>query len=193
MHGILAYTFLNTYEKNHKFLSSIKTDAHKGKLFPFFCLTVDRSALTALLRFVFDLLYNLFVQLCSSWQEFDWYSASRGPSAEAQLIFNARNRTRRRQTQQWSHSTVNPVHYCRVCMCVCVHVQMGVNGWRVRRNSLTNWRHTYQLDTSPVCTRASAISEWPGDASCQLKSCQLPRNSAETTCTTSPEPSTSCR
>jgi len=66
MHGILAYTFLNTYEKIHKFLSSIKTDAHKGKLFPFFCLTVDRSALTALLRFVFDLLYNLFVQLCSS-------------------------------------------------------------------------------------------------------------------------------
>jgi len=28
----------------------------------------------------------------------------------------------------------------------------------------------------------------PRDASCQLKSCQLPRNSAETTCTTSPEP-----
>jgi len=27
----------------------------------------------------------------------------------------------------------------------------------------------------------------PRDASCQLKSCQLPRNSAETTCTTSPE------
>ena len=25
------------------------------------------------------------------------------------------------------------------------------------------------------------------DASCQLKSCQLPRNTAETTCTTSPE------
>ena len=30
-------------------------------------------------------------------------------------------------------------------------------------------------------------------ASCQLKSCQLPRNSAETTCTRSPEPSISCR
>ena len=29
-----------------------------------------------------------------------------------------------------------------------------------------------------------AIAEGPRDASCQLKSCQLPRNSAETTCTT---------
>ena len=41
---------------------------------------------------------------------------------------------------------------------------------------------------SLVCgTRSSAIAEWPRDASYQLKSCQLPRNSAETTCTTSPE------
>ena len=36
-------------------------------------------------------------------------------------------------------------------------------------------------------TRSSAVAEGPRDASCQLKSCQLPRNSAETTCTTSPE------
>jgi len=36
-------------------------------------------------------------------------------------------------------------------------------------------------------TRNSAIAEGRRDASCQLKSCQLPRNSAETTCTTSPE------
>ena len=42
-------------------------------------------------------------------------------------------------------------------------------------------------------TRSSAIAEGPHDASCQLKSCQLSRNSAETTCTTSPEPSISCR
>ena len=32
-----------------------------------------------------------------------------------------------------------------------------------------------------------AIAEGPRDALCQLKSCQLPCNSAETTCTTSPE------
>jgi len=38
----------------------------------------------------------------------------------------------------------------------------------------------------PACkTRSSAIAEGPRDASCQLKSCQLPHNSAETTYTTS--------
>ena len=36
-------------------------------------------------------------------------------------------------------------------------------------------------------TRSSAIAEGPRDASCQLTSCQLPHNSAETTCTTSPK------
>jgi len=36
-------------------------------------------------------------------------------------------------------------------------------------------------------TKSSAIAKGKRDASCQLKSCQLPRNSAETTCTTSPE------
>jgi len=36
-------------------------------------------------------------------------------------------------------------------------------------------------------TSSSAITEGPRDASCQLKSCQLPCNSAETTYTTSPE------
>jgi len=35
--------------------------------------------------------------------------------------------------------------------------------------------------------RSSAIGEGPRDASCQLISCQLPRNSAEATRTTSPE------
>ena len=34
-----------------------------------------------------------------------------------------------------------------------------------------------------VITRSSVIAEEPRDALCQLKSCQLPRNSAETTCT----------
>jgi len=44
------------------------------------------------------------------------------------------------------------------------------------------------LSASPaVHTRSSAIAEGPRDASCQLKFCQLPRSSAETTCTTSPE------
>ena len=45
------------------------------------------------------------------------------------------------------------------------------------------------VETQQDLTRSSAIAEaeGPRDASCQLKSCQLPRNSAETTCTTSPE------
>jgi len=38
-----------------------------------------------------------------------------------------------------------------------------------------------------ITTRSSAIAEGPLDSSCQLKSCQLPRNSAETTYTTSPD------
>ena len=41
--------------------------------------------------------------------------------------------------------------------------------------------------TISVPSRSSAIAEGLSDASCQLKFCQLPRNSAETTCTTSPE------
>jgi len=49
------------------------------------------------------------------------------------------------------------------------------------------------LQFSGKATRSSAIAEGPRDASCQLKSCQLPCNSAETTCMTSPEPSISCR
>ena len=36
-------------------------------------------------------------------------------------------------------------------------------------------------------TRNSAIAEGLRDVSCQLKSCQLPCNSGETTCTTSPK------
>ena len=50
----------------------------------------------------------------------------------------------------------------------------------------TDWQ------TNSDVTRSSAIAEGPRDESCQLKSCQLPCNSAETTCTTSPEPSISC-
>ena len=38
-----------------------------------------------------------------------------------------------------------------------------------------------------VKTRSSAIADGPRDASCQLKSCQLPSNSAENTYLTSPD------
>jgi len=52
--------------------------------------------------------------------------------------------------------------------------------------SMNETSKSWQLDSSTL-TRSSAIAEGPRDASCQLKSCQLPRNSAETTYTTSPD------
>ena len=57
----------------------------------------------------------------------------------------------------------------------------------------TQRRHETALTRALEITRSSAIAEGPRDASCQLKSCQLPRNNAETTCTTSPEPILNCR
>jgi len=59
-------------------------------------------------------------------------------------------------------------------------------------NNVNEWKWLY-ISWSPLkCmaqlfTRSSAIAEGPHDASCQLKSCQLPCNSAETTYTTSPD------
>jgi len=40
MHRIVALTFLDVCEEIHRFLSSIRKDAHKTKLVPFFCLTM---------------------------------------------------------------------------------------------------------------------------------------------------------
>ena len=48
-------------------------------------------------------------------------------------------------------------------------------------------RKVFKVIVKTFRKRSSAIAEGPRDASCQLKSCQLPRNSAETTCMTSPE------
>jgi len=36
----------------------------------------SEDALTPLLRFVADLLYNFFLQLCSSCEDFDWYAVA---------------------------------------------------------------------------------------------------------------------
>jgi len=61
---------------------------------------------------------------------------------------------------------------------------------RPLRDQKTNFRfiiYMYTATVLPILTRSSAIADGPRDASCQLKSCQLPRNSAKTTCTTSPE------
>jgi len=61
--------------------------------------------------------------------------------------------------------------------------------------SSTNFAHFVKIGAvnvekivlTEITTRNSAIAEGPRDASYQLKSCQLPHNSAETTCTTSSE------
>ena len=64
---------------------------------------------------------------------------------------------------------------------------MGANGIRTQAQ-LNVVSETFDniLNITNDITRSSAIAEGPRDASCQLKSCQLPRNSAETTYTTSP-------
>jgi len=62
--------------------------------------SVDCNPLALLLRSALDLLYNLFLHFCSSWQDFDWHSASRGPSAAAELLVSNNTvlyRTRRRR------------------------------------------------------------------------------------------------
>ena len=48
--------------------------------------SVDRNALTALLRSRMGLLWTLFLQLCSSWQDFVWYSVSCSLSAVKELL-----------------------------------------------------------------------------------------------------------
>ena len=52
---------------------------------------------------------------------------------------------------------------------------------------LLRYKSFKSAEPESTTTRSSAIAEGPRYASCQLKSCQLPRNSAETTYTTSPD------
>ena len=60
--------------------------------------------------------------------------------------------------------------------------------FKIRTHLMQHRRQRGARGACPSCrTRSSAIAEGPRDASCQLKSCQLPRNSTETTCTTSHE------
>ena len=77
-----------------------------------------------------------------------------------------------------------------MCACLSVSVRLSIIKsefcWNRRTNRAGFFWHGSFL---PHCvTRSSATAEGPRDASCQLKSGQLPSNSAETTCTTtSPE------
>ena len=70
------------------------------------------------------------------------------------------------------------LHYLEICI---------VNDKNLSCDGILHYKFTIQFAGERIFTRSSAIAEGPRDASCHLKSCQLPRNSAETTCTTSPE------
>jgi len=47
---------------------------------------VDRVVNNSITLICWDLLFNLFPQLLCSWQDFNYHSASRGPSAVAELL-----------------------------------------------------------------------------------------------------------
>ena len=67
------------------------------------------------------------------------------------------------------------------------HQQFRIDGGWLPSNVADKHVCFLVLNIYSYSTKSSAIAEGPRDASCQLKSCQLPRNSAETTCTTSPD------
>jgi len=73
------------------------------------------------------------------------------------------------------------------CMCSAVVLYVVLSSSSSFYLNQATWPIHKHTKTYRQVTRSSAIAEWPRDASCQLKSCHLPRNSAETTCTTSPE------
>ena len=54
-------------------------------------------------------------------------------------------------------------------------------------NKISNLSMAPALFANKIKTRSSDIAEGSRDTLCQLKSCQLPCNRAETTCTTGPE------
>ena len=84
----------------------------------------------------------------------------------------------------------------RAVIRVCVRVAY-VLYWDLKRTQTVQTSSMQQMSiklncrhctiTFPKTTRSSAIAKGPRDASCQLKSCQLPLNSAETTYMTSPD------
>ena len=96
------------------------------------------------------------------------------------------------------HVLLSSVRTCRARRgCRCWRVLPATDWathWLVMTLTSSNAPHCNLRNDSLNCTRSarkktrsSAIAEGPRDASCQLKSCQLPRNSAETTYTTSPD------
>jgi len=84
-----AASWLCCFNKTHRWSSLWITpavvDTSTLLIHIVYCTLVSCNPLTPLLWFVLDLLYDFFLQLCSSWQDFNWHSASCGPSAVAEL------------------------------------------------------------------------------------------------------------
>ena len=55
----------------------LRRSTHRSWTHIVYYTSVDHNALTPLLPFVVDLLHNLFLQLWSSWQDFDWRRVAR--------------------------------------------------------------------------------------------------------------------
>jgi len=77
---------------------------------------------------------------------------------------------------------MNPLNFVAVILKVLDALNF-VNVLKKRSENKKNFKNVKNVDQHK--TRSSAIAHGTRDASCQLKSCQLPRNSAETT--TSPD------
>ena len=77
-------------------------------------------------------------------------------------------------------------HQSEICIVINDKSQ-GSIAKHLRSDELLYYTFITQSAGERIFIRSSAIAEGLCDASCQLKSCQLPHNSAETTYTTSPD------
>ena len=73
---------VNKNRSRSSLLTTLRKTVDASWLFSVYCTSVNRNPLTPLLQSVVDLLYNLGI----GGRNFDWHSASRGPSATAELL-----------------------------------------------------------------------------------------------------------
>jgi len=93
-----------------------------------------------------------------------------------------------------NHASTPPLRFLQAGCPSCrpTNSVKALKGYQVDTSAANRKKFSYhtQKNVKGACqslTRSSAIAERPRDASYQLKSCQLPRNSAETTYTKSPD------
>jgi len=95
------------------------------------CYTsADCHPLTPFLRLIVDLLYNCSVVpalLCSSWQNFDWHIASRGPSATDLLVTSVLFLLSVKQLDS-ENTSISCPRWTRVTGClICITLYTEVN------------------------------------------------------------------